>query len=73
MKSSFLSRWRILPILHYTNWKVAQPNAGPDCWKSWLSVSRYWSGKLVYINARHHQLVLDFRRNWVADMINPTR
>lgn len=43
-----------------------------DCFTKWFQIKRYWSGKIIYIAIKHHQLVLDFRRDWVADMTGGT-
>jgi len=63
------NRWRILPSISYTNWHN-QPNVPRHLWKQWFKIKRYWSGKLIYIQVRHHQIVLDFRKNWIADFCN---
>lgn len=52
--------------IHYVNFRRTVPNLGP-CFKDWLRVTRYWSGKLIYIHVRHHALVIDLRKNWIAD------
>ena len=62
---------RMLPKFTYVNWKKAAPQAAAVCWKQWFSVKRYWSGKLIYIQIRHHSFQFDFRRDWLADMIKP--
>ena len=60
-------RWRILPKISYTNWHK-QPNVPRGLWKQWLQIKRFWGGRIIYIQVRHHQIELDFRKNWLADM-----
>jgi hypothetical protein len=67
----FLVNWRVIPLVTYTNFKVEYPHS--DCWSKWFSVERYWGGKIICICVRHRQLSFDFRRNWIADMIDPNR
>jgi starvation-inducible outer membrane lipoprotein len=66
-----LRRWKVVPSVSYTNFAKAFPNSGPYCWTRWFSVNRYWGGKIINISVKHHSVSLDFRRNWIADMIDP--
>jgi hypothetical protein len=70
---SFLSRWRILPQVLYTNFRKVYPNMSEDCFIKWFCVERYWGNQIINVCVKHHQLSFDFRRNWIADMINPNR
>lgn len=58
------SRLFRLPKFAYVNWHKAAPNAPKNCWKAWFGIKRYWGGKLIYLDIRHHSFQLDFRRNW---------
>lgn len=60
-------RWRILPKISYTNFRKEYPNMG-GCFKKWFNIQRFWGGKIIYINIKHHQLSFDFRKNWLVDM-----
>lgn len=40
----------------------------PQCFRKWFKIERYWGGKLIYFSIRHWTLILDFRKNWLADM-----
>lgn len=53
----------------YVNYKREFPEAANHCWRAWFAVHRYWGGKIINIHVRHHCIVLDFRRDWVRDMI----
>lgn len=66
------NRWRILPKISYTNWRK-QPGVPSFLWKQWFLVKRFWGGRIIYIQVRNHQIELDFRKNWVADMIGETK
>jgi hypothetical protein len=66
---SRLFRWLRLPKFAYVNWHKAAPNASPGCWKQWFSIKRYWGGKLIYVEVRHHSFQFDFRRDWLADFL----
>lgn len=64
--------WRLVPRVRYVNYHKEFPQAA-DCWKEWFSVNRYWSGRIVHVGIRARALVFDFRRDWIADMKDPTR
>lgn len=68
-RTSQARRWRILPSIYFTNYRKTSPNAG-NCFKRWFSVTRFWGWKLIYITVKHFQVTLDFRKNWVADMVH---
>lgn len=38
-----------------------------------LGVSRYWFGRLIYVYVMRYTIVLDFRKNWLADMSKTER
>lgn len=59
---SRLFRWLRLPKVDYVDWHKVAPNASPGCWKQWFSINRYWGGKLIYVEIRHHSFQFDFRR-----------
>lgn len=59
--------WRVIPKISYTNWK-RHPQYHPGIWTKWLSFQRFWSGKIIQITVRHHNLCLDFRYSWLADL-----
>lgn len=61
--------WRIIPKVSYTNFRKRHPHTSTKCFKSILSFTRMWSGRIIYINVRHHSLCLDFRKKWVSDMM----
>jgi len=35
----------------------------------WFYISRFWSGKIIYIGIKHWCISLDFRVNWIRDLI----
>lgn len=39
----------------------------------WFSFDRYWMGKIWQITVKHYAISIDFRRNWIADMVDPDR
>jgi hypothetical protein len=63
-------KWRLWPSVTYTNYRKACPTLGPGCFRDWLAIRRYWSGRIISVCVRHHELSFDFRRNWIADMVN---
>jgi hypothetical protein len=65
-----MKKRRIIPKLGYVNYRTAFPNLCDGVFNRWLSIHRYWGGRIVEVTVLHHQLSLDFRRNWVDDMIN---
>ena len=45
----------------YVNYRKKFPTIATNSFKSWFSFKRYWSGKLIYFNFKHHSVVLDLR------------
>lgn len=39
------------------------------CWSRWLYIDRKWSGKIVHIGIRQWALILDFRKDWLAEFL----
>lgn len=70
-RSNEVSRWRFIPKVSYTNFRKAYPNIGRACFGRWFGVERRWSSRIINIYVRHHQLSLDFRRDWLADFVQP--
>lgn len=62
-------KWRIIPVVSYTNWKK-QAGYREGLWKRWFLVQRFWSGRIIDIQVKHHMLSLDFRYSWLADLMN---
>lgn len=49
-----------LPKIEYRNMRKLYP--GAQCWNDWRPrFTRYWSGKLWYLEIHGHTIVLDFR------------
>ena len=61
-------KWRIIPKITYTNWHKYNP-ATKGLWNRWFAIDRWWSGRIIHISIRYYSLELDFRRNWVEDML----
>lgn len=55
--------------VRYINYRKAYPNASPQCWSRWFAIERYWGGKIILIQCKAHTIELDFRRNWIKDLI----
>lgn len=61
-------QWRIFPKISYANfYKLYNIK---DCFKSWFCIKRFWGGKIIDIQVKHHQLSLDFRGSWLVDMFD---
>ena len=69
-KRSFLSKWRIFPKISYTNFKKEYSKIGDDCFTKWFSVQKYWGGRIIGFSIKHHVVSLDFRKNWLVDMVD---
>ena len=65
----FLRKWRIIPEIIYINWHKEKSYTDYGLWQKWFVVDRYWGGRIIYFTIRYHTVVLDFRRNWIRDMI----
>ena len=68
MLKSQTDKWAF-PKVSYCNLKKEFPNMGENCFIEWFNISRYWGGRIINLNIKCHQISLDFRKNWVADMI----
>ena len=64
-----MNKWRLIPKIRYTNYIKQFPNSR-DIWQKWFAVGRLWSGRIIEINVKHHALTFDFRKNWLADMVD---
>lgn len=63
-----MSPRRLFPRLSYTNFHKQYPNLSKGCFSQWFSVQRFWYGRLITINVKHHSVTLDFRGNWLEDI-----
>lgn len=63
-----MRNWRWIPRVYYTNYRKRHPNLG--VFKSWLWISRFWGDRLINIGVRYHVITLDFRRDWVGDLLS---
>ena len=64
-----MKRWRIIPEFRLVDYKAGNPSACEGIFKSWFYVKLFWGGRLVFVGVRHWCLQLDFRRNWISDII----
>ena len=69
-KGETMRRWRLWPIVRFINYRKSCPNSDSGCWTRWLRFDRYWSGRIWMLGIRHLCLELDWRRNWLQDMID---
>lgn len=68
-KKSKAGKWRIIPSVSYANFSKTY-GVGANCFTQWFSVQRFWGGRIISICVKHHQIRLDFRKSWIADMAN---
>lgn len=59
-----MSKRKLIPSVKYHR-HVKCPNT----WNKWFTVRTLWSGNLLYIIVKNHQLTFDFRKDWVSDMM----
>jgi len=59
----------VLPKITYVNYKKAFPTMHDGCFKSLFSFDRFWGGKLWNISCKYYAIVIDFRGNWISDMM----
>ena len=57
--------------ISYTNFKKEFPvvREGRYCFDKWFYFKRFWSGKLINIGIKHHQITIDIRGNWKKDLL----
>lgn len=61
-------RYRLSPKVSYVNYHKLYPQTG--AFKKWFVVKRFWSKMLWVVGIRHHFVKLDWRRDWVRDMLD---
>ena len=59
-----MSKWRLIPKLSYHKYNNTQ-----STWNDWLWIHRKWSGKLIYIHIKNHEILFDFRKDFIADIM----
>lgn len=62
---------RLIPKIHFVNYKKEFPNMTDGCFIKWFSIQKFWYGKIININIKHYTLSFDFRKNWLLDMARP--
>jgi len=62
-------KWRFLPRISYFNYHKL-PYIPRGLFSKCFEVEHWWGGRLIFIRVKHHQIELDFRKNWMADMAN---
>jgi len=59
---------RVIPRVRFTNFHKKFP-ISKGIWNEWFMVRRMWMGSIIEIQVRHYQISLDFRKNWMNDML----
>ena len=62
-------RWCFIPKVYFHNWNKTK-NLGTDAFTKWVSIDRYWGGLIIYITVKRYSIQFDFRRDWIADMVD---
>lgn len=66
---NIIKHWRVIPKISFINYEKSFPNMGKACFTKWFDIKRAWGGRLIYIHIKARAIELDFRRNWLMDMI----
>lgn len=61
---------RAFPKIRFMNYRKEFPVMGDNCFRDWFWIQRLWKNRLIFIHVKHFALVLDFRMDWVGDMVN---
>ena len=61
---------RIIPSVLFVNFRKKFPMLGENCFQEWFHFNRYWGGKLIYVGCKSRIMILDFRKDWLGDMLN---
>jgi hypothetical protein len=69
LKRRNMKNTRIIPKVSWCNFRKLYPRKLDHVFKQWFYCERMWGGKIINIGVRHYQLTLDFRKNWLLDMI----
>ena len=59
---------RLIPNIRFTYYHKSFPIT-KGIWNEWFKVQKAWAGSIVEIRIRHYQLSLDFRKNFLNDML----
>lgn len=65
-----MRRWKFIPRIKYVNYRKEYP-ISEKAFSKWLTITRYWFGRIISITVKHHELSFDFRKNWLYDMVKP--
>lgn len=66
-----MRRWRIFPKISYCNYRKKYPDIISDkAFKKWFNVAKFWHGRIINFYILHHELSLDFRKDWLGDMFD---
>jgi len=57
-----------LPKITYTNMKKESPKFAP-VYSRWFNINRYWGGRLIQVDVKWHCFVIDFRVDFMKDLI----
>lgn len=69
--TGWLGRWRLVPKIRFVNYRKEFPNMGSTAFAKWFYAERRWSGRIINIGVKAWAVVLDFRKDWIADMKAP--
>lgn len=58
--------------IRFINWHK-RFKGSEGLWNKWFKVERFWMGKIIEITVKHYTLVLDFRKNWLKDMVDGSK
>ena len=59
---------KLIPKISFTNYHKEFPIT-KGIWNEWIKINKAWGGSILEIRCKHWQLSLDFRKNWMADML----
>lgn len=66
-KRDSATRWCLLPKVRYINRRKHYRN--DKCFELFPLIQRFWGGRIISINLFGYGFSIDFRQNWLDDMI----
>lgn len=66
-----MKKWTLIPKITVGDYAKLYPNIHKGAFRSWFRISRSWGGRIIQITIRTKFISLDFRRNWLKELIEP--
>lgn len=65
-----MKKWRIIPKVAFVNYRKRFPGISAQAFGQLFYIRSAWSGRLVFVGVKHFAIEFDFRRNWLAELMD---